>query len=118
MRSGVCVGAVLANGCQYRGWSPHWLPPRADWDAVVARLLNDPDEIVCPYCLIDRARTARLAGFNAQKAARLRAMLDGWWCLSVDGSRSTGHTHLVRFADEDLSRARAEPPVAGERDSG
>ncbi len=118
MQAGACVGAVPANGCQHRGWSPFWLPPRADWDAIVARLLNDPDEIVCPYCLVDRALAARLAGFNAQKASRLRARLDAWHCLKVVGSRSTGHTHLTRWADEDLTLSRDAPPAPGERDSG
>ena len=118
MLAGTCVGAVPANGCQYSGWSPNWLPPRTDWDGIIAGLLNAPDEIVCPYCMIDRGRSANVPGFSNQKANRLRTMLNGLWCLRADGSRSPGHCHLFAFSAEDFSRSRNEPPAPGETDSG
>jgi hypothetical protein len=114
--SGTCVGAVPANGCQYRGWTPAWLPPRAEWDQFIATLLNDPDENLCPYCVLDRAVAANIPGFSNQKRNRIRAKIGEFFCLTAHTAPPVGHTHLPRYQDENmLGVSRNAAPAPGER---
>jgi hypothetical protein len=114
MQAGTCVGAVPANGCQYQGWSPMWLPPLSFADTVDSVAAGDT---LCPFCWVDRARSSGVPGFSNQKANRIRAALAGLWCMSAGGSRSTSHVHKFDFVNEDLFTARGhdEPIQPGER---
>jgi hypothetical protein len=111
MLSGTCSGV---NGtCIRSGWSPFWLPP-ATFAAQIDGLLSSQAEIVCPFCIIERA-VGVVPGFNRAKANRVVAFLDGLHCMSPNGSRTVGHTHLFDFTNEVLDKARETPPTQSER---
>jgi hypothetical protein len=113
MLAGACAGVTGTGDCIRSGWSPNWLPPSAFSDEVDG-LLSSLAECVCPYCIVERA-VGNVPGFNRAKANRLMALLDTFNCLRAQGSRSTGHTHLYDFANEQLFAARATPPTQSER---
>lgn len=120
MRAGTCVGVAVGQACVGVGWSPHWLPPTAFADTVDA-LVALTGGTVCPYCVVERALSARIAGFNRPKADRIRAALDGFHCMRPGGTRSETHTHLFDFPNEILHECRGHdqtPPGLLERGYG
>ena len=116
MQAGTCAGVTGIGDCVNTGWTPQWLPPLA-FSAQVDSLLASTSEIVCPYCVLERAEASRIPGFNKNKYNRLRAMLDAFYCMQVGGSQSTSHTHLFDFQNEDMTSARPhdQPPGQDER---
>jgi hypothetical protein len=113
MLSGTCAGVTGSGDCIRSGWSPFWLPPVA-FAAQVDGLLANINEIVCPFCIVERA-VGNVPGFNRAKANRVFAFLDNLHCLDAAGSRAVGHTHLFDFVNEQLDQARATPPSQSER---
>lgn len=89
-----------------------WLPPLA-WATQVEALVGL--DIVCPFCVVWRATDANLPGFNNQKRNRILAVLASFNCMKAEGSRSTGHTHLYDFQNENLTNSRKESPQLSER---
>jgi hypothetical protein len=115
MQSGACAGVSGSGDCLRSGWSPYWLPPLA-FAAQVDSLLSSLDEIVCPFCITERA-VGVLPGFNRAKANRVIAALSGLNCMQVGHPQpSAGHTHLFDFVNENMANmSRSNVPAQGER---
>jgi hypothetical protein len=112
MRAGPCDGVTGSGDCVSTGWSPNWLSPLA-WANQVEALVGT--DTVCPFCVVERAIDARVPGFSRQKVNRIKAFLAGLHCMSVNGSRTLGHTHLFDFQNEVLDQSRELQPQVGER---
>ena len=117
MLAGDCVGVSGVGDCVGTGWSPNWLPPLA-FSSFVDGVLNSLDEVVCPFCVLDRVEALpnpqQPPGFNRQKYQRIRGFLSGLNCFA-DPAAQPGHTHLFDFGGENVWPARPDPPGPDER---
>jgi hypothetical protein len=114
MNAGTCAGVTGVGDCIRSGFSPYWLPPLTFADQVES--LHAVGEIVCPFCITERA-VGVLPGFNRTKANRIIAALSGLNCMQVGHPQpSAGHTHLFDFVNENMANmSRSNVPAQGER---
>ena len=98
MQAGTCSGLTGIGDCVNTGWSPNWLAP-STFSQQIDPLFLAADEVVCPYCVLDRAESARIPGFNKQKYARIKAILDGLNCFANPAAQPA-HVHRFDFSSE------------------
>lgn len=114
MLAGTCAGVTGTGDCVRSGFSPYWLPPIAFADRIEG-LLSSLDEIVCPFCITERA-VGVIPGFNRAKADRVIAALSALNCMQPGNQPSPGHTHLFDWVAEDMANlSRNTIPQPGER---
>jgi hypothetical protein len=99
---GTCTGRTGIGDCAYTGWSCAWqladTVPQQFRD-LVDGLVNG--QVVCMYCVLDRADDAKIPGFNKQKYNRIKGKIGGINCGNRDaGSPQETHGHIFDMDGE------------------